>query len=151
MVRYLISIALILGGIIASTFLAGGNIMAFFDIPSFLLVAVVPFLFVSVLFGFKDMAAAFSSALKKEIDQDSLKKALIFFRAYGKAVWITGIVGVVIGVVGMLTNLEDVSAIGPNVALSILSIYCSCIAFLVIVLPFTVIIKKRLNGSCKNI
>ena len=145
MIRYLISLLLFFAGINFGIFCCGGNMLTFVDVPSFIFVGIIPFLFVSILFGFRDMKAAFSAAFRKEIDDAALKKALVFFGSYGKIIWVTGVIGVIIGVIGMLMNLEDKSVLGPNMAVSIISVYYSCLAFVSIIIPFTVMIKKKLR------
>jgi uncharacterized membrane protein len=98
-------------------------------------------------FGFKKMGMAFSVPFKKEPKKNELPQALIFFKMFGKAIWLMGLVGVITGVIAMLINLEDKSAIGPNLAVSILPMLYCAIMHIVIIIPFTAFIKKHL-GDC---
>jgi hypothetical protein len=145
MIRYLISAIVFFAGVNFTIYCSGLRVLTFVDVPTFILNVLVPLLFAGIVFGFKDMKKAFSAAFKKDIDNDRLKRALDFFNFYGKAVLNVGVIGVVIGVIGMFVNLEDVSQLGPNMAVSILSMYYGCIMYVIVVLPFTIFIKKKLK------
>jgi hypothetical protein len=67
----------------------------------------LPFLFVSILFGLKKTSRAFSVPLKKESEKDKLIQALTFLKMYGTTTWLTGLIGVIMGVVTMLANLAS--------------------------------------------
>jgi len=145
MIRYLISLVIFLAGIILATNLAAVSGMALLDIPSFVLVGVLPFLFISTLYGFKEMAQAFSMAFKKSNAQEDLAKALTFFQKFGNTIWLTGILGVIIGIVSMLINLDDKSAIGPSLALALISLFYSALINILLIIPFKLLIKKQMT------
>lgn len=144
MCRFLISLVLYLAGIISSTFLFGGSLTILVDIPSLLFSCILPFLFISILFGFNDMKTAFSVALGKDNCNDKLQKSLMFFNSFGKAIWLSGAIGLIINIIGMLNYLEDTTVIGQNFALSLLSIFYSCVTYVTIVLPFSIFTKKQM-------
>jgi len=144
MVRYLVSLVIFLGGIILAIILTGASVLVLADLPSFILVVILPFLLVSILYGFKDMAYAFATPFKKESNQDNVAKAVIFFQKYGKAVLLTGIIGVIIGIITMLATLDDKSGIGPAVALALISLLYSALINVLIVIPFLLLLKKKL-------
>ena len=151
MIRFMVSLAVCVLGIVLAI-LTGypGAGPAFLDLASFILAGLVPFLFASALFGFKETGAAFSTPFKKEAEEDRLKRSLAFFKTYGKAAWLMGLISALTGVISILANLEDTAALGPNTALALLPLlYCGIIN-LVIILPFTTFIKKRLNGKQRN-
>jgi len=144
MIRYLVSLIVFAAGSVSAVLLTGAaSGRPFLDLPSFIIVGVVPFLFVSVLFGFKEMSAAFSAPLQKEAEKGKLERSLAFFKTYAKATWLTGLVSVLIGIITMLVTLEDKASIGPMVALALLSLFYCGIINLVIIVPFTVFIKKQ--------
>jgi flagellar motor component MotA len=145
MVRYLLSLVIYLCGITFGLISVGVSIFALLDLPSFIFVGIFPFLFVSTLYGFKDMALAFSIPFKKENTQDSLIKALAFIQKYGYITWISGLIAVIIGFIGMMANLDDPAAIGPNLALCVISLLYSGIINVLIVIPFLLLIKKQMK------
>jgi flagellar motor component MotA len=115
------------------------------DIPSLIIVGIFPFLFTGVLFGFKEMKLAFSVSKRKETEKEKLMNALNFFKIYGKVTWIAGYIAVLIGIVAILVNLEDKTALGPNFALALISMLYSGIINVAIIIPFTVFLKKQLK------
>ncbi|MDR0723331.1 MAG: MotA/TolQ/ExbB proton channel family protein [Treponema sp.] len=151
MVRYGLSLIIFLAGIVLTIYASGGNVWLYLDIPSLMMVGIFPFLFVSILDlfdnpgGFKKMALPFSIAFKKDTEKEELIEALHFFRVYGKTTWVAGLIAVLIGVIAMLANLEDRAALGPNLAVALISMLYSGIIQVVIITPFQICIKKRLK------
>jgi vacuolar-type H+-ATPase subunit I/STV1 len=68
--------------------------------------------FVSILFGFKEMVLSFSVSFRKNFEKKKLIEALNFFKIYGKITWIAGLIAVLIGVIAMLADLADKTALG---------------------------------------
>ena len=155
MKRYWLSLIIFLAGIILtivgsvgvpfiSSWAVGTGILAFVNISTFIVVVLIPFLFASTLFGFKEMALAFSISFKKEVPKDKLIQALNFFKTYNKITWMAGLIVTLIGVVVILRDF-DYSIIPANMSVTILSfLYCGIINVLIII-PFTVFIKKHLK------
>ena len=141
--RYWFSFIIFFTGIIFTVLMAGGNLLNLFDIPSLIIVGIVPFLFVSILFGFKEMVLAFSVQSTEYPNKETLKKAFRFFEMYNKILWITGAISVIIGILNVLINLEDKTAIGPNLALALISIFYCCIIYVLIIIPFTMDVYKK--------
>ena len=145
MIRYIISLIVFLVCVLLAIFTSGGSLWPYLDIPSFIITGIFPFLFISIVFGFKEMARAFSIAFEKEPENDKLIKALNFFKAYCKTTWLSGLIAVLIGVIAMMVWLEDRSKLGPNLAVALISLlYCGIIN-IVIIIPFTAYIKRHLK------
>ena len=144
MVRYCLSLMVFLAGIILTINASAGRASFYLDIPSLIIVGIFPFLFVSILFGFNEMRSAFSVPFKKGTEKYKLIKSLNFFKIYGETTWIMGIISVLIGVIAVIVVLEDKSTLDLNIAVLLISLLYSGIINVVIVIPFTVLIKKRL-------
>ena len=86
MTRYWISLLVFLTGFIFAIFLTGQSFIPLINLPSFITVGLVPFLFVSVLFGFREMKAAYRTALQKEPDADCVLKSQGFFAVFGSTI-----------------------------------------------------------------
>jgi len=145
MIRFLVSLLIFAVGSVSAILLTGTvkTGIIFLDLPSFIIAGVVPFLFVSVLFGFKEMGEAFSTPLQKEADMDKLARSLAFFKTYAKATWLAGLISVLIGVLSVLCFYEGPTTIGPNAALALSSLLYCGIIHLVIIVPFTAVTVKR--------
>jgi hypothetical protein len=146
--RYFLSLILCLLGIICGIFIVGGSISFYsfyLNVYSFIVIGLFPLIFTGILFGFKETFLAFSVPFKKELENNKLLQALHFFKIYNKTIWIVGIIAVNIAVVAMLTVLEDKSGMGPILAFVFNSLlYCGIIN-MVIIIPFTVLIKKQIK------
>ena len=142
MIRYFIALILFFLGTCFGILSSGGSLLSLLDLPTFIIVGIFPFLFASILHGFKNMASAFSVSVKKEADSGKAAKALDFFKTYGKLTWIAGIIGVITGFICILAYLEDASALGPNTAVTLLSILYSGIIYAVVIIPFTMLAKR---------
>ncbi|MDR2797924.1 MAG: hypothetical protein LBB80_06240 [Treponema sp.] len=146
MVRYWLSLLVFLAGITLTIYTSGGLVLFYLDIPSLIIVGICPFLFVSILFGFKEMVSSFSVSFKEDVEKGTLLEALNFFSVYGKTTWIAGFIAVLIGVIAMLVALEDKTALGPNMALALISMLYSGIIHVVIITPCIIFIKRRLKA-----
>jgi flagellar motor component MotA len=143
MVRYLLSLLVFFAGFVLTFFMVGGSILIYLDITTFCIVGLLPFLFASLLFGLREMPAAFATALRKEPEADSIAKAQGFFNVFGSAIWIMGMINVIFRIIGMLASLESRDEIWAYLALALLSILYSGILYLTAVLPFTLLLKKK--------
>jgi len=146
-VRYLASIVIFLGGIIYLVTISGNSLLAFVDAPSLSLVVIFPFLFIGTFYGFKEMGSAFSAPFKKGNTLGNLTKASIFFQRYEKITWLAGLLGVIIGMIGILRNLDDKASMGPNIALVLESVFYSSFINISIIIPYLILIKKC---TCKT-
>jgi len=148
MKRYWLSILILaVIGIVFPVVITGQSLLPLLDLPSFIITVVTPFFFVSILFGFKEMRRAFSIIRKKEIEHDSLMSALAFFKVYGRATWFSAIIGAFAGGIGMVANWEDKASMGPNLALTLLTLFYCGLVQLAIVIPYTIFIHKQLGNN----
>ena len=144
MIRYLLSLIVFLAVMSFATIFSGSTIGVLLNINSFLISGIFPIIFACILFSFREMVLSFSVLLKKEPGKENLLKALNFFKIYGKILWITGIIAVLIITVSMLTNLDDKSGLGVGLHLALITIlYCGIIT-MGITIPYTILIKKKL-------
>jgi len=144
MKRYFLSIAVFLVCLVSIILLAGNSILAFVDLYGLSITIILPFIFVSILFGFREMASAFSVSLKEQAEKDKLFRALNFFKTYGKTVWVVGIITVIISCISLL-RLDDRKYFGPYVALALETIFYCGIINVLIIIPFIALIKNKLN------
>ena len=144
MIRYLLSLIVFLAVMSFATIFSGSTIGVLLNINSFLISGIFPIIFACILFSFRETVLSFSVLLKKEPEKENLLKALNFFKIYGKILWITGIIAVLIITVSMLTNLDDKSGLGVGLHLALITIlYCGIIT-MGITIPYTILIKKKL-------
>lgn len=99
--------------------------LAFLDLASALIVifpsVIVAITATSFATARKSFAIVFSRA--KPANGSEARGALVFFRFLGNGALLAGALGTIIGVVIMLQNLDDLSTIGPPLAMAILTIF----------------------------
>jgi len=147
MIRYLVSLVILLGGLVLGLAMTGmKSAILLLDLPSFLIVGIFPFLYISALYGFRDTASAFSVSFKKENTRDDLNVAFTFFQKYGQTTWVMSLISIIIGTIQVLAHFDDRAAIESNVALALFSLFYSGLINVLLVIPFTLFIKKQMNG-----
>lgn len=133
-------------GILAACALWGGGIKAFLDIPTFVLILGGALATTAISFSPSDIGSAVRAVWKKGNDQSEqiYDRAILIFGAMRKRAIAFGIIGFFIGCVTLLTRLDDPAAIGPPVAVALLSVlYGVCIAELVFA-PLMAVAKKKM-------
>ncbi len=114
--------------------IAGGSlsVMNFIDIPSALglFLVVLPALIMS---GHgKDFSKGIKIIAKnKDASLNELKQASSAFSLMNKATFAAAFISISISVIAILRNLEDASALGPNLATAIISIFYAAIVYLI--------------------
>ncbi len=134
-------IAMIVGAIITS----GGRMVAYLNIPSFIMVAAPTFVLLLMNFSVREMGRSFAAGFKKEAaNLDDLKKGFIFFQSMQFYLILSGILGTLVGAIAMLSSLRDSSRIGWGAALALITMLYGIIFFMLVALPFKTGIKKRI-------
>jgi flagellar motor component MotA len=144
LLNYFLAVLALAFSFAGTVFMVGGTLFGYLDIPSILIMVIFPFVYQCLLFGVATTKNAFTAGFKKDATMEQLTKAQLFFKSYSRVIWITALVVVFIGTVAILKNLEDRTMLGPNFALAFLSILYGGIIHLVIILPNSVFLKKRL-------
>lgn len=132
---YFIGIAVFLAFIVSTTMI-DGSFAAFFDAPS---LVVILGLSLSMLLAsglFKDFLRGFKVITSKEniFSLIELKKTLRATNLYICLLLTSGFLGSLIGIVSMLSQISDIHAVGPSVAIALLTFLYS-ILFVFILLP----------------
>jgi L-cystine uptake protein TcyP (sodium:dicarboxylate symporter family) len=144
MMRFWIFLALFLGFVVATIISIGNYYFMYFDSFIFLSVGVFPLLFIGIIYGFKEMFLAFSIPFKNENDKNTLAKTYNLFKTYGKITWLVGIILVLIYQMSTLMNLDDPSALGSVLALTLINLLYSAIINGIIIFPYMIILKKKM-------
>ncbi len=112
---------LLLGAIAAAP---GSSFTAFFDIPSFVLVICGTIALLMIACDMRDWgnAARVLVGPQKSLDPVTCLSAALFFAQASRAAIALGIVGHVMGMIIMLGQFDDPDALGPGMALSLISV-----------------------------
>jgi flagellar motor component MotA len=142
--RFFFLIVLVISVFVLTTIISGGSWRTLFDIPSFFIVGIIPLLFQLVFFGFKNFVNAFSSPFKKNSSIVELSRSLDFFKSYSQFFWTFSMATVGISFIAVFTYFDNPHAIGPNMAVALISLLYAVFIYLILILPYTAIIKQRL-------
>ncbi len=124
--------------------LMGASAWVHVDVPSFIVVPVIPLLYMGFLYGFPGLGAAFRAPGSSLATMQELRSSAAFFKDLGKAFWLFGLLGSATGLVEVLRNLTDRTKLGPNLAIAILTMLYAATFNLVLVLPFLSTARRRL-------
>jgi len=139
----LLLIVPIVGGMIMS-----GGVAQFLDPPSAFIV-IIPTLG-TLLVGFKgSFLSSFSAIWEGDIDNGELDSAIAFWKAVKRCTIGYGCIGFMIGLVAMLGSLDDVSSIGPFMAVGLISIMYGIIVAYIIAEPMVCLLETKKRGMRK--
>ena len=125
--------------------LAMGDLTSFIDIPSLILVP--GFTIGALIFARAGIPNMFSAAFAAEATSDQLQAAA---RGWGQArtyFVASGFIGTMIGFVIILKNLDDIGAIGPGLALAIITVFYGLVLGYGICLPM----QSRLEDRAREL
>jgi len=125
-----------------------GSVRAFIDIPSVLIVFVTGFCLAFAAHGFLRVLSAVVAGFSptKVTDEDSARDALIL-QTLRNTICAAAVVGYIIGVVQMLSNLSDPKSIGPAMAVAILTSLYAMLFGELILGPMVNRLHARAGGS----
>ena len=133
----LLLIVPIVGGMIMS-----GGVGQFIDPPSAFIV-IIPTLG-TLLVGFKgSFLSSFSAIWEGEVDNGVLDSAIAFWKTVKRCTIGYGCIGFMIGLVAMLGSLDDVSSIGPFMAVGLISIMYGIIVAYIIAEPMVCLLETK--------
>jgi transcriptional regulator with XRE-family HTH domain len=115
----------------------------FLDLRAVLIVIISPLIFMGILYGFKNIRTSFS-VISKNHDKKDLLCAKAFFEIYGITVFLTAFIASVLSFIALL-KYQTREEFGPAIALIVISFLYAGIINLVIVIPYKIIIKKKIN------
>jgi flagellar motor component MotA len=142
--NYFLSIVVLAVCFAGTVFTSGGRLIQYLDIPSIIIMVFFPFVYQCLIFGASAVKRAFTTAFKDNATEKQLTNAQLFFKSYGKIIWLSAFVTVLIGTVAILANLEDPTLLGPNFAIALISLLYGGLIHIVIIIPNSVFLKKRL-------
>ncbi len=125
--------------------LAGSGVGSFLDIPS-LLVVLVPALLMSLAsYGLSEMGSYFALAFKKEgAAPVALEKGIHFFDTLQTYFKISAAIAFSMGLILILATLDDLSKIGPYLAVAVISVLYACVLALLLTVPFRTALEKKM-------
>lgn len=139
------------GLIISAVLFGGASLLVFFDIPSLIICAVVPFFLLLINFNFNEIVRAFRCSDDRfTTDVNEIKKALVLFKCLEKQIFLMGGIGTFLGLIAMLANIDSMEMVGRGLALALITIFYSLLFNAFLVTPKQTGLKQRLIDAEKN-
>ncbi|TFG83277.1 MAG: hypothetical protein E4H20_05880 [Spirochaetales bacterium] len=120
------------------------HVLAFLDFASMVAVPLAAWMCAAAGFGLKRSLAAWKAPLDPSASEGSLRIAMAWSGSL--AAWTLSFMSLAVctGLVLTFSNLSVPEKVGPNIAVSILSIGYAALVLLLLVLPFRTIAARRL-------
>ena len=126
----------------------GGGIHLFFDIASFILTPVLPIIVILCTFRFSEILQAFGNVLKNRNENvSSIKTGILFFNTFQSYLIYAAALSFIIGMILILAHADEISQIGPPLAMALLTVFYSMTVILIVVAPFRAGLRKMLNDT----
>lgn len=134
--------------VIGAILLEGVDLLVYVALTPFICTCMVTFLLLLSQFSINEMTESFAvSRMKKPFDKKSVLKGIVFFETMQKFFFVSGIVGLLLGAIMILSSYKDPSTVGRSLAYALLTIIYSCGGMLFISAPFATALKKRLSEN----
>jgi flagellar motor component MotA len=119
MLRFIMGILLALCILCLVILIEGGVLITYLAISALLIVLFFPFFIVISTFSIHDIAMAFQDAFSKNRPDLSSRKSVLLWDLYEKATYASGLVGMIMAAISILTSLNEIKNMGNSVAVGL--------------------------------
>ncbi|OHD12058.1 MAG: hypothetical protein A2Z96_04970 [Spirochaetes bacterium GWB1_48_6] len=130
--------------LVVSIFISGSPFVIFLDFPSLLLLVGIQIMVTLAFSGFHGIARAFTAPFENTPAPAELRKARSYWKGQTTISLMAGFLGVLLGIISMMQNLSDNSALGRGAALALLILFYALILNLTIFIPYRLLCERRL-------
>jgi len=128
-----------------------GCVGCFFDIGSLVMVLLCTLFMLKTNYSFGEIGRYFSCGFgNKTVNTADLKKGIIFFKNMQRYLFISGGIGAMMGLVGMLALIEDPAKIGAGMALALITVLYALFFTMAVAIPFKTALEKTLAEAEDN-
>lgn len=124
--------------------LSGSNLFFFLDLPSLLLVLICPFVLILIQYGPASIGRNFSIALDDiSVEKREASSAEYYFQTWGIYVLLTGGIFFIVGIIMVLSNIQDKETIGAGLACSLITFLYGLIITITLTRPLAVFCRQK--------
>jgi flagellar motor component MotA len=148
---YFIAVGLVLGVLLLGIVFAAAGITSFLDFPCLVMVVVPPGLLSLAAFPPRVVGRSFRVAFaRQQAAEAELRRAVVVFRFMERSLVVSGLIGALIGVVAILSQLRDVEVqkLGQGFALLLITVFYALVLVLIVTVPFRAAVERRLAEKC---
>jgi hypothetical protein len=149
--KYILSMMIIGLSFVLTSFMITEKIflLRYWDAPSLLSVGILPFFIMCVWFGFSNTKKIFSVPFAKDPPNDLLDEASLFFSMFNKIICVSALLSFIVNCIEILASLSGFSSLGMDyrtaLAISLISPLYAVLINLIVIIPYTIIIKRQLK------
>ncbi len=125
---------------------SGGRLYTFFDVPTYLVILLIPAAIAFASWPVKAIGRAFSAPFDAAAGRGELEKSRLFFESLRQWILAAALLGTMVGLVCILaySDAKDLYKLGRNLAVMLLCVTNALLLFLVLPLPIESLAKRRL-------
>ena len=143
---YFVWVVLSIGIFFLGVVFTEAPIAAFVYIPAITIVVLAPALLLAGIYGLPAFGRSFKIAFSPSAASlEELKIGARLFASMQRLLVLTGIITTMFGLVAILTELEDASRLGPNLALAMITLLYSLMLIFTVAIPFKNALENRID------
>ena len=130
--------------VISLTIYLGGSLIRFLDLLCVFFMITLPLLMAMATYSPAEIVDCFAVAFRKEgADPAMIEKGIHFFSILRSYLTVTALIAFMIGFILIMSVAEDLSRIGPKMALSLICIYYALLLMLLVTIPFKAGLERK--------
>ncbi|HOX13466.1 MAG TPA: hypothetical protein P5117_08550 [Spirochaetia bacterium] len=144
--KYFTGIFLTLAVSAAIVLMSGGTLPTFVDVPTYLLLILVPATLAFASWPVREIGRAFSAPFDPAAARNDLEKSRLFFQDLRKWLYTAAGLGTMLGLVSILVfaDGEHLDRLGRNLGVMLLCVTNAFLLALMVPLPLESIVRRRL-------
>jgi flagellar motor component MotA len=144
--KFFVGAILSLAILVSTIVFSGGNMIVFVDVPTYLIIFLIPAAIAFASWPLREIGKAFSAPFDAAATKVELSKSRLFFESLRKWVLVAALAGTMVGLVCILAfySSGDQERLARNCAVMLLCVTNALAFFLVLPLPLESIAKRRL-------
>ncbi|WP_455382472.1 MotA/TolQ/ExbB proton channel family protein [Salinispira pacifica] len=128
-----------------------GGIGMYFDLASLAVVVIIPMTMLFASFSLRELGAAFAAAFGADTEPAVLRRSMVVFRTMERLVLVSGLFGVVSGLIAIFSNVSSAEQIGKGLAIALLTPLYAMMLMMALTLPLRAAVGKRLAATDQRV
>ena len=145
--RFYTNIIVVLLITVAAIIFTGNSLALYADFPSLILGVILPYIIISFIYTPTEQIR-FNKEIFKQADiadKKELEKSLGYFKSFKKLLIVSAVTWTIVGFIGMMANLKDKTAIGPNFGVLVIVPLYMAVFIMIILEPLRASAEKNLK------
>jgi flagellar motor component MotA len=149
--RVVLSVVITVVFFAAGIWMTGNPLFVYIDLFTFLFVPLLPHFLLSLIVPLSEQRVLLREVLSRENrDREILRKAAACLVSLKRMVITSTVATMVMGTIGIMVNLEDPHALGPNLAVALISLFYGTVYILAVIEPFRLAAETKLAGESES-